>query len=135
MTQELREEARRREEERETVAKRREEFVRDLRLLASQTEGRRFLRWLIDQGDIFAEDYQPGDLGAYRAGVKALPLRLWRLLADTLSEDDFASVVLGRGERIGQRSLETGKNWTWSELPDASGFEQEQDVPDPHLLM
>lgn len=94
MTQELRDEARRREEEREGLAKRRELFAADLRTLANRPEGRRLLRWLIDQGDIFADDFQPGPTGAYRAGVKAASLRLWRLLRESLTAEDFINVAM-----------------------------------------
>lgn len=99
MTMELREEARRRELEMAALAERRERFAGDLRKLAASPEGRRFFQWLIDQGNLFAEDYQPGPLGAYRAGAKAMSLRIWRLLAKHLSGADFAAIALeaGRG--------------------------------------
>lgn len=94
MTQELRDEARRREEEREALAKQREEFARDVRALAALPEGGRFFRWLLEQGDIFAEDYLPGPMGAYRAGRKAMSVRLWRTLRDLLPEADFVRIAV-----------------------------------------
>ena len=95
MSMELREEARRREWERGEWERRREELAGDLRSLAVRPEGRRFFRWLIDQGNIFAEDYQPGCPGAYRAGMKASSVRLWRLLREQLPAGIFAEVVMG----------------------------------------
>lgn len=99
MTMELREEARRRRMEMAALAERRERFAGDLRTLAGLPEGRRFFRWLIDQGNLFADDYQPGPAGAYRAGARALSLRLWRLLGEHLPTADFVAVALeaGRG--------------------------------------
>lgn len=94
MTMELREEARRREEERADLAQKRELFARDLRALAALPEGRRVFRWLMDQGNIFAEDYQPGPLGAYRSGMKAMSLRVWRTLRDNLPAVDFVAIAL-----------------------------------------
>lgn len=99
MTWELREEARRREEERAELARKRELFASDLRTLSAMPEGRRFFRWLIGQGDIFAEDYQPGPMGAYRAGVKAMSIRLWRLLEEQLPADAFVAIVLDSGRK------------------------------------
>ena len=93
MSMELREEAMKREEERQALIRRREEFLRDVKFLATCPEGKRFFRWLIDQGNIFAEDYQPGYMGAYRAGMRAMSLRLWRILEETLSEVDFIAVT------------------------------------------
>ena len=94
MTMELREEARRREEERADLAQRRELFARDLRTLAALPEGRRVFRWLMDQGNIFAEDYQPGPLGAYRSGMRTMSLRIWGTLRDSLPIADFVAIAL-----------------------------------------
>lgn len=94
MTQELREEARRREREQEETAKRREQFTRDIRFVASFPEGRRFLRWLIERGGIFAEDYQPGPLGAFRAGLRTASIRLWEILRTALPKNEFVRIVL-----------------------------------------
>ncbi len=101
MTMELREEARQREADRDRLARRRERFARDLRTLAARPEGERFLRWLLEQGNIFAEDYQPGQLGAYAAGKKATAVRLWNLLSEHLEPDAFTAVT-GRHEREGE---------------------------------
>lgn len=95
MTWELREEARRREEERDELLRRREEFAGDVRRLAALPEGRRFFRWLVDQGNIFAEEYQPGLYGAYRAGLRGFSLRLWRIFRETLSKETFVAVTTG----------------------------------------
>ena len=94
MSRELREEARRREEEKERLRRRREEFSRDLGSLAALPEGRRFFRWLIDQGNLFAEDWMPGPEGAYQSGKKATALRLWRLLEETLPPALFLPIVM-----------------------------------------
>lgn len=102
MSRELREEARRREAERAALARRRDEFSRDLRLLAERPEGVRFFRWLLDQGGLFAEEYLPGHPGAYRAGQKSVSLRLWRLLRENLSAEAFAGVVLGADEDVAE---------------------------------
>lgn len=95
MSREVREEARRREEERRELARRRERFAGDVRRLAGQPEGRRFLRWLVEQGDVFADDYQAGPAGAYRAGRRSLVLGLLRRLREHLPFGDFVSVTLG----------------------------------------
>ena len=108
MTMEIREEARRREEERADLARRRELFARDLRSLAELPEGRRLFRWLIDQGNIFAEDYQPGPMGAYRSGLKAMSVRLWRMLEEHLAPAVFAAVALNPG-REGAAEDEDGR--------------------------
>lgn len=94
MTQELREEARRREEERETLARKQEQFGRDLIALAGRQEGRRLFRWLLEQGELFAEDYQAGYPGAYRAGRRSAALRLWNLLARHLSRESFLAIAV-----------------------------------------
>lgn len=96
MSQELREEARRREEEALERARQREEFERDVALVASRPEGVRFLRWFLEDGDIYAEDYQPGHMGAYQAGRRAAALRLWRILKRILPPRLFAAVTLPR---------------------------------------
>lgn len=98
MSWELREEARKREEEKERLRRRREEFSRDLCALAALPEGRRFFRWLIDQGNLFAEDWQPGPMGGYQAGLKALSLRLWKRLEETLPPRLFLSIILKEKE-------------------------------------
>lgn len=107
MSMELREEARRRERERAARAKTRERFAGDLRRLAAQPEGRRFFRWLIDQGNLFAEDFQPGPMGAYRAGARATSLRLWRLLERHLPAADFVAVALEAGPKAADAVEET----------------------------
>ncbi len=98
MTQELRDEARRREAEQAALARKREEFSRDIRELGGRAEGRRFFRWLIQQGDIFAEDYQPGAVGAYRAGLRTFALRIRRIFRELLPPEIFASVAEGAEE-------------------------------------
>lgn len=95
MTMELRLEARRRERERELLRKKEAEFAQDLRTLASRGDGRRFLRWLLEQGALFSPDYLPGTAGAYQAGKKATALRLWRLMRDVLAQSVFAEIALG----------------------------------------
>ncbi len=114
MTRELREEARRREEERAELSRRREEFARDLRELAARPEGRRFFRWLIEQGDIFAEDYQPGAVGAYRAGLRTFALRLRRIFKENLPPGSFAAVA---GESDGG-----GETGNFENAAEANGF-------------
>lgn len=94
MTIELREEARRREAERERTERKKEEFARDLRHTALQPEGKRILRWLLEQGDIYRIDYLPGQLGAYHAGQRAFALRLWHALRHHLDAAAFAALVL-----------------------------------------
>lgn len=98
MSWELREEARVREEEKERLRRRREEFSRDLASLAALPEGKRFFRWLIDQGNLFAEDWRPGPMGGYQAGLKALPLRLWRRLKEALPPELFFSIIVKEKE-------------------------------------
>lgn len=95
MTMELRLEARRRKHERELLRKKEAEFAQDLRALASRGDGRRFLRWLLEQGAIFSPDYLPGTAGAYQAGKKATALRLWHLMQDVLAQSVFAGIALG----------------------------------------
>lgn len=93
MSIELREEARRREEEKAALASKRELFAGDLRILSRLPEGRRVFRWLLEQGDLFSEEYLPGSLGAYRAGVKAASLRLWRVLREHLPAESFIAIA------------------------------------------
>lgn len=95
MTMDVREEERLRKAEREALDKRREALHRDILALAAQPEGRRLFRWLMDQGNMFADDYQPGYMGAYRAGLRATALRLWRALREILPPTAFASLALG----------------------------------------
>lgn len=94
MSMELRLEARQRERERELLRKREAEFAVRLRALASREDGKRFLRWLLEQGNIFSPDYLPGAAGAYQAGKKATALNLWRLLRDALDPAAFAEIAL-----------------------------------------
>ena len=94
MTIELREEARRREREREAIDKRRAEFIRDLRAIASIPEGVRLFRWLLEQGKIFDSGYIPGQAGAYQAGKRAQALHLWRLLRENIPLETFTAIIL-----------------------------------------
>ncbi|MCD8351435.1 MAG: hypothetical protein LUC93_12580 [Planctomycetaceae bacterium] len=100
MSMELRLEARKRERERELLRKREAEFAGDLRAVAAHAEGKRLLRWLLAQGELFSLDYLPGTAGAYQAGKKATALRLWHLLRDLLAPNAFAEIALaaGRGD-------------------------------------
>ncbi len=95
MTMELRLEARRRERERELLRQREAEFAQDLRAIASREDGRRLLRWLLDEGRLFSPDYLPGATGAYQAGKKAAALRLWHLMQGVLAPSVFAEIALG----------------------------------------
>lgn len=94
MSRELRDEARQRRRERELLERKREEFAGDLRAIAVTVEGRRFLRWLLEQGDIFRGGYQPGESGAYAAGKKAAALDLLDRLRRSLPHDAFTAIVL-----------------------------------------
>ncbi len=110
MSQELRNEARQREAERMRRAAQAERLAEDLTRLANTPEGCRVFRWLLEQGDIFSEDYQPGYPGAYRAGRKAAALRLWNLLESILPHELFAALTRrdrspGR-ERLGSEEEE-----------------------------
>ena len=93
MSRELRNEAVERERERERRDERELAFAEDLRALAGTAAGRRFFRWLIDQGNLFADDYAPGPLAGYQAGLKAVPRRLWRRLEDALPPEAFIAIV------------------------------------------
>ncbi|MCD8138448.1 MAG: hypothetical protein LUE17_01480 [Planctomycetaceae bacterium] len=94
MSMELRLEARRREQERELLRKREAEFAADLRAVAAHAEGKRLLRWLLAQGELFSLDYLPGTAGAYQAGRKATALKLWHLLRGLLAPNAFAEIAL-----------------------------------------
>lgn len=95
MSREIREEARRREEERQAVERRREEFGADLRAIAARPEGQRFLRWLLDRGGMFAEDWTPdATAAAFAAGKKASAVSLWNLLRRHLPRAAFVEVAL-----------------------------------------
>lgn len=93
MSMELREEARRREREREAAIREREEFARDLRALALRPEGRRLFRWVLRQGDVFREDCPSEPSGVFAAGRRSLALRLWRHLEENLDRRTFVDVV------------------------------------------
>lgn len=41
--------------------------------------------------------YQPGPLGAYRAGRKAVSVRLWRMLREHLTDIDFIRIAIEQG--------------------------------------
>lgn len=90
MTMELRREAAAREEERLAVRRREEEFARDARSVAASPEGRRFLRRIFADADLFNPSWTPGEDGAYRAGRRARALELWRVVRPALP---FAEAV------------------------------------------
>lgn len=94
MSEELRNETRQRRRERELLAQKREEFARDLRAVATNAEGRRFLGWLLERGGIFRADYLPGVAGAYAAGKKAVALELWDRLRTDLPQETFVAIAL-----------------------------------------
>lgn len=92
MTMELRREAALREEERLALRRKELDFARDVRLVAGSPEGRRLLRRLLEDADIFNPSWTPGEPGAYQAGKKAQGLSLWRILRKALP--DAASLEL-----------------------------------------
>ncbi len=94
MSMELREDARRREQEITARREERERRARDLRAVAALPEGARLLRRLLRDGGIFRPDYLPGIPGAYRAGKKAAALDLWRDLRDCLPAEIFIDIAL-----------------------------------------
>lgn len=118
MTIELREEARRREEERERIERNKEMFARDLRSIASWAEGRRVFRWLLDQGDIFRADYQPGKLGAFQAGRRAAALRLWHTLREHLNPTVFQAIAFQNKEENGAPKAEPARGVPATDRPD-----------------
>lgn len=94
MTMELREEARKREEERNLAEEKRKEFTRDIRRLASLPEGERLFRWLLEQGGIYQIDCPQGFSGAFRAGRRAFALTIWHVLRTNLDTRRFAAIAL-----------------------------------------
>lgn len=117
MTIELREEARRREEERERIEMNKEMFARDLRGIASWAEGRRIFRWLLDQGDIFRADYQPGKFGAFQAGRRAAALRLWHTLREHLNPAVFQAIAFQDNEENGTPTAEPARDTPATDMP------------------
>lgn len=98
MSIELRRQEQERRLERELLDKKQEEFAIDLRAVAQTSEGKRLLAWMVGQGNIFRDDYAPGDAGAYAAGKKAAALALARLLREALARDAFLAVVVPEDE-------------------------------------
>lgn len=94
MSRELRAEAHWRRHEREALDRKREEFARDLRAVATTAEGRRFLGWLLERANLFRNDYLPGTAGAYAAGQRAAALELWERLRGALPRDAFMAIAL-----------------------------------------
>lgn len=94
MSQELRLAAREQRREQETLRRKREELSADIRTLAGSPEGRRFFQWILDRGNIFRTDYEPGVRGAYEAGKKAASLELWHILHECLPRSDFLKTAL-----------------------------------------
>lgn len=98
MSRELRREAWERRRERELLDEKRKEFALDLRAVAGSAEGRRFLRWLLAEGNLLCVDYQPGLAGAYAAGKKAAALAVADHLRRTATRDVFLDIVFPEGE-------------------------------------
>lgn len=114
MSQELREEARRREQERRRLSQREQEFAGDMRLIAARPEGKRLLRRLLEDGDIFNPGWTPGATGAYQAGRRAQALGLWRHLREHLPGSVCLDLLLpGAGEADPKPAQEeaSGEDW------------------------
>ncbi len=94
MSTELRREAELRERERLALRKKELDFARDLRSLSSRPEGRRLLRRLLADADLFNPAWTPGEAGAYQAGKRAQGLMLWRVVRRALSAADAFGLLL-----------------------------------------
>lgn len=118
MSQELREEAQRREQERRRRVHREREFAGDVLLIASRPEGKRLFRRLLEEGDIFSTAWIPGAAGAYHAGRKAQALALWKILREHLSGSDCLELILPDPGETGPTPDEDGE-WSGEErTPD-----------------
>lgn len=93
MSLELRRQQRQQEEERRHIEQKQQELASDLKTIAAQPEGKRILRRLLENGDIFSPDWTPGEPGAFIAGKKAQALELWRLLRNCLDPHDCLDLV------------------------------------------
>ena len=91
----LREEAAQRADEQRKQEADRKRFASDIRAVAATAEGKRVLRWLIEQGKLFEDDFQPNATAAYLSGVKAIPRRLWKALGEHADRNDFITICIG----------------------------------------
>ncbi len=99
MTMELRREAELREQERLALRRKELDFARDVRRVAAGPEGKRLLRRLIEDADVFNSSWTPGEAGAYQAGKKAQGLALWRIVRKALSPAECLELLpLNEGE-------------------------------------
>lgn len=96
MTWELRREAALREEEQLALRRRELEFARDLRNVASRPEGKRLLRRLLEEADVFNPSWAGGEEGAYQAGKRAQGLALWRTARRALPPEICLELLLPR---------------------------------------
>lgn len=94
MTMELRREAELREQERLALKRKELDFARDVRNVASRPEGKRLLRRLLEDADLFNPAWTPGEEGAYRAGRKAQALTLWRTVRQALPHSAGLELLL-----------------------------------------
>lgn len=118
MSRELRREANERKRERELLDKKQEELAADIRALADSAEGRRIFHWLLEQGNIFRGDYEPGVRGAYAAGKKAAALELWHKLQECLARTDFIAIAL---PAMHTHTAETATTFAEYQIPGLPG--------------
>lgn len=93
MSKELRLEIARRKQEQLSLQHKQETLAADIRSLTETPEGQRIFHWLLEQGNIFRMDYEPGIRGAYAAGKKAAALALWHKLKSCLSHANFVALA------------------------------------------
>lgn len=91
----LREEMARLEQERKDKEAEERRLGEAFRNVAATPDGQRVLRWLINQGELFSDEFSPNAGLAYNVGVRAIARRLWNKLKVHASRNDFIAICIG----------------------------------------
>lgn len=91
----FREEAKRLEEEQRRVGAEQAMLASAFRSVAATPDGKRVLRWIVEEGKLFSDEFSPNASHAYNSGVKSIPRRVWLKLRDHAERGDFITICMG----------------------------------------